>query len=148
MVDYWPPARLEALVAANVTLVFSCSQVADPPGACVEYSWLPTGLRHVIALRPGSLTDSRTDQHANVTRIQVYSLRNGRYGQAQTASGWQFPAGPPPVGKHLVGAVIHVFGSQADGCGLYDDGTASPIDTVQLQPVPPFVCGQAADKSG
>ena len=129
-------------MAANATLVFSCCPSEGQSGSCIEYSWVPTGRRHTIKLSQGGPSGARTDPDAAVTMVQVYSLRHGRYGQAQTANGWMFPAGPPPQGKALAGAVVHVVGSIAYGYGLYDDGAASAVEKHMLQPVPPFECGE------
>jgi hypothetical protein len=127
----------------HVTLIFNCAATHEAINACIEYSWVSTGQRHVIRVPSGGVIGVRTDQHSDVTHVQVYSLRNGNYGQEQTANGWQFPPGPPPAGKYLIGAVVQVAGSEAHGCGLYNDGTASAIDVLSLDPVKPFECGES-----
>lgn len=128
-------------MATQATLVFTGCAPENRPDACIEYSWVPTGQRHVIELK-GQAVGTRTDRHSDVTHVQVYSLRSGRFGQAPSSNGWQFPPGPPPSGTHLVSATVVVAGEYAYGTAVYDDGSASTIDIVQLHHVQPFKCGQ------
>jgi hypothetical protein len=119
------------------TMVFSaCRQEGQ---ACIEYSWVPTGRRHTIRLHANA-ADSETDKVAKTTHVQVYALRN--VGMGLPAGGWQFPAGPPPAGKFLVGAYVHAIRDYAFGYALYEDGTIGNPDRIQLVSVPTgYDCG-------
>jgi len=119
------------------TLVYGACRNDAP--ACIEYSWVPTGQRHVINLTTAKASDQSTDKAEKATHVQVYSLRNGRYG---VASSWQFPVGPAPGGKYLASATVIASGRQAIGYAVYEDGTAAPPSTVSLVPIDNnFNCG-------
>lgn len=113
------------------TMVFSACR---PDGqACIEYSWVPTGQRYSIRLG-GTAVGASTDPAPAATHVQVYRLLNAGMGLPHD---WQFPAGPPPAGKVLVGAYVHAVRDRAFGYAVYEDGTISIPDQVGLVIVPP-----------
>ena len=126
------------------TLVFAACRNEDVD-ACIEYSWVPTGRRHVINLANGKPSDHSTDPAPQATHVQVYKLRLGKYGVPPNT--WQFPAGPPPGNKYLASATVVASGKRAEGYAVYDDGTSAVPDTVQLVPVDTtYSCGRPDEK--
>jgi hypothetical protein len=77
--------------------------VYDGP-ACLEYSWVPEGLRHTLRMMPGEREVSATDVGLDETsNLQVYVLTsNDRVSLADI----QFPDSPPP--RRLVSASVDV----------------------------------------
>jgi hypothetical protein len=109
-------------VAKKITMTFWRDDSSGP--ACLEYSWVPEGLRHTIQLdsgqREGSETDTISDE-LNPSHVQVYRLNNF---EGASTEKWQFPDGPPhalPVGS----AKIDVFQSRevVVGIVIYTDST-------------------------
>jgi hypothetical protein len=91
---------------------------------CLEYSWIPEGLRHNLNLLPriqeGSSTDS-IDDDLNPSHVQVYVASNN---DAVSIEMWQFPSGPPKTSP-VVSALILLF-EEANlivGTVFYGDGT-------------------------
>jgi hypothetical protein len=100
----------------------------DGPG-CLEYSWVPQGLRHHILLKGGQRQGSESDtipHGINPSHVQVYALKlNLSFG----LDNWQFPDGQPPHGTHVVRATVEVDNKQplkATGTVYYSDGSTSP----------------------
>ena len=62
-------------MAKKITMTFWRDDSSRP--ACLEYSWVPEGLRHTIQLdsgqREGSETDTISDE-LNPSHVQVYRL--------------------------------------------------------------------------
>lgn len=117
-------------MASHATMVFSACR---PDGmACVEYSWVPTGQRHVIQLG-NQPADAQTSPAPQVTHVQVYRLRNANFGLPP--AGWQFPRTPAQPGRFLAAATIHVIRDRAYGFAVYDDGSMALPDDIQLVPI-------------
>jgi hypothetical protein len=93
-------------------------------GACLEYSWVPEGKRHVMRLEPLQQQDSESDPLDDVSQIgcvQVYRLVSNRVG----ADSWQFPE-TASYDSQIVAALVQV--SERDmlvvGTVFYADGTS------------------------
>ena len=103
--------------------------------ACLEYSWVPEGKRHVILLRPGQQEGSRTDQIPDTLKpshVQVYRLDNNKEVSAEQ---WQFPPGPPhPAPVASASVEVHQLQMEAVGTVYYTDGTIAtgkhPLDPM------------------
>lgn len=106
----------------------------DGPG-CLEYSWVPQGVRHHILLKGGQRQGSENDtipDDLKPSHVQVYVLKlNPNFG----LDNWQFPAGPPKQGTYVVRATVEVHNKQpleAIGTVYYADGTTAssrrPLD--------------------
>jgi len=97
------------------------------PPACIEYSWVPTGIRHHIQLSPGEVQDSQTADYQSATNVQVYVLTQGD----DSAENWQLPS----VGeKEILHAVIAVSqrARKVTGTVFYSDASSS-VHTVALK---------------
>ncbi len=118
----------------RITMKFRRDQFAGP--GCLEYSWVPEGVRRTILLNPGKQEGSRTDAIAddlNPSHVQVYRLNNNDMVSTEM---WQFPPGPPyeyPVD----GAFVEVIQDKmlAIGTVHFSDG-ATASDTHELDPFP------------
>jgi hypothetical protein len=116
------------------TMVFRRDIHAD--AGCLEYSWVPEGVRHVMLLREdqeeGSQTDSVFDA-TEISHVQVYRLLNDGVG----VQNWQFPPGPPyaaPVAIALV-QVLRVT-MEVIGTVVYVDGTCvRDVYKLEMSPV-------------
>jgi hypothetical protein len=115
-------------MAGKKTMVF-WRDIYDGP-ACVEYSWVPQGIRRVIQLNPKEDEGARADAtNADVSHVQVYRLTSNGRG----ADGWQFPPGPPYTSP-VIYAAIELSEQQMEVVGTvhYADGT-SKRDTYPLK---------------
>jgi hypothetical protein len=84
--------------------------------ACLEYSWVPEGKRHVIRLAAGEQTRTVVDTIGDTTdpsHVQVYCLVNNK--KVSTAN-WQFPPGPP-ASSPVVAASVHVYQKEFKAVG-------------------------------
>jgi hypothetical protein len=114
--------------------------------ACLEYSWVPQGIRHTILLQPGVQEGSSTNpmpDEIEPSHVQVYTLNNNN--NVSTAM-WQFPPGPPH-GSPVVRASVEVFEANAEAIGTvyYADGSSvsdkhkldrKPIKCPEIPPQP------------
>ena len=111
-------------MSKQITMVFWRDNKKGP--ACLEYSWVPEGLRHNLNLPPGIQQDNSTDLIAdelNPSNVQVYVANNN---DAVSIEMWHFPASPPKAGP-IVSALILLF-EQANlivGTAFYGDGTVA-----------------------
>jgi hypothetical protein len=115
-------------MAGKKTMVFWRDNSDGP--ACVEYSWLPQGVRRVILLDSTEDEGNRSDTtDTDISHVQVYRLASNERG----ADGWQFPPGPPYSSPVIYGA-IEVFEQRMEVVGTvhYADGT-SRRDTYALK---------------
>jgi hypothetical protein len=118
---------------AQLTMVFW--RDADKEPACLEYSWVPEGKRHVIRLTPGLQEDSRTDPIPmdEISHVQVYRLTSDAVG----IDSWQFPPGPPHSAP-VIYAAVEVFEKRMEVVGTvhYSDGSsASDRRLLHLHPL-------------
>ena len=91
-------------MAMQITMKFWRDDYSRP--ACLEYSWVPEGLRHTILLAPGQQEGSRTDPISdNPSHVQVYMLDNNNQVSAEMR---QFPSGPPH-NTPVDGATVEVY---------------------------------------
>lgn len=118
----------------RVTMNFSRDEYG--PAACLEYSWVPTGIRHVIQLSPGQASGTDTLPIEGPSNVQIYRATNGGVG----FDSWQIP--PVKLTPPIVGAgvkiVEKVLPRQAIGVVYYQDGSIF-IDTIPLKD-PPLSC--------
>lgn len=119
-------------MAAQITMIFWRDTDIGP--ACLEYSWVPQGVRKLIQLPPLEDEDSRKDPALpNISQVQVYRLVSDRLG----VDTWQFPAGPPPNSR-IIYATIQVFENRKYvlGTAYYADGSSTadfrPLKTDPL----------------
>jgi len=116
----------------------------DGPG-CLEYSWVPQGLRHHILLKDGQREGSEKDtipDDIKPSHVQVYALK---FNLVFGLDNWQFPDGQPPHGAHVVRATIEVKNNQpltAVGTAYYSDGTTAPPSHYPLDADPRRECPQ------
>jgi hypothetical protein len=118
----------------QVTMTFRRDVYTGP--ACLEYSWVPEGVRRKILLNPGQPEGKNTDQVADnlyPSQVQVYRMNQNEQASIQM---WQFPPGPPapaPVDE----AVVEVFQRRMQVVGIvfYTDVT-SASGTQRLDPFP------------
>lgn len=104
--------------------------------ACLEYSWVPQGIRRTIYLEPGQQYDTRTDDvpdDLDATLVQVYRLNNN---DAVSTEMWNFVLPPPPP-PTLSAASVEVFqhNKYAVGTVHYANGTTA-TDNRPLDPYP------------
>jgi hypothetical protein len=101
--------------------------------ACLEYSWVPQGLRHHILLRDGQAEGFENDTIPNdikPSHVQVYVLSvNNRL----SLENWQFPDGPPHDTPVVLATVdVNMGQSEAVGTVYYADGLTAtsrlPLD--------------------
>jgi hypothetical protein len=81
-------------MATHATMTFR-RDVSDHK-ACLEYSWIPEGIRHHIELMPGEHEGHETDSVSagvNVSKVQVYVLNNNERVSFETE---HFPDALPP----------------------------------------------------
>ena len=105
-------------------------------GACLEYSWVPEGVRRVITLDPGQQAGDRTDPVSDdlkPSHVQVYRLVNNKRVSTEM---WQFPPGPPYTDP-VDGATVEVYEGRLEAVGTvrYADGSTAS-DTRPLDPFP------------
>jgi len=91
---------------------------------CLEYSWIPEGLRHNIQLLPGMQEDQSSDtidDELNPSHVQVYVATNNN---AVGIEMWQFPSGSTTAGP-IEAALVEIFErrNQIIGTVFYSDGT-------------------------
>jgi hypothetical protein len=103
--------------------------------ACLEYSWVPQGLRHHILLVTGQQEGRESDSIPDTIRpshVQVYVLTNN---EKWSTEGWQFPAGPPHA-TPVVRATVEVYQQKMTVVGTvyYADGTSASYEQP-LEPV-------------
>ena len=116
----------------KITMKFWREDYSGP--ACLEYSWVPEGLRHTIRLSPGEQEDSRTDPISDTldpSHVQVYRLVNNDEVSAEMR---QFPPGPPYAAP-IDGATVAVYRKEFVGTVHFTDGT-SMSDNQPLDPFP------------
>jgi hypothetical protein len=111
-----------------------------PYPACLEYSWVPEGHRHLIQMGPGQHAATRIDvgSTSNASHVQIYSVASDKFGTS-----WQFPLGPHYSGLRT--AIVHLVNNQGVpeviGTAYYADGTTvtnrHPLQTPAL-PCPQF----------
>ena len=109
-------------MAKQITMVFWRDKCTGT--GCLEYSWIPEGLRHNLKLLPGMLEDKSIDSindDLNPSHVQVYVTSNN---DAASVEMWQFPSGPP-VASPIAAALVEIFErrNQIIGTVYYDDGT-------------------------
>ena len=114
---------------------------------CLEYSWIPEGLRHNLKLEPGIQQGKSTDSidyDLNPSQVQVYVASNN---DAVSIEMWQFPSGPPKSSP-VVSALIVLFekASLIVGTVFYADGTTASA-LAELDPHR-RVCPQEQGGSG
>ena len=81
--------------AADVAAVLTNS--GPNPTACVEYSYIPTGVRLDLQIPPGKYPSTRLDSlPQSHSQVQVYKLQSG----------------PPPIGSSLPTFPLHASGSE------------------------------------
>jgi len=120
-------------MAKQITMNFRRDDHSGP--ACLEYSWVPQGLRHTILLHKGQKEDSRTDpisDDLNPSHVQVYRLDNNN---RVSAAMLQFPPGPPhaaPVDRATL--AVDQQRRQVVATVHYADGTTAS-DTKPLDPL-------------
>jgi len=103
-------------------------------GACLEYSWVPEGLRRVIVLGAGQQQGASVDDVDDVSHVQVYVTRNDE--PVASLENWQFPpGGPGPAPIERARVELHVRDMVAHGTVWYLDGT-TVSDSRELEPVP------------
>lgn len=92
--------------------------------ACLEYSYVPQGLRRHILLEPGQQELVRKDSipaELNPSHVQVYALKNGNTGVFMA----QFPAGPPQPTVLIAARVFVVSaGDQATATAEFAGGSS------------------------
>lgn len=108
----------------------------DPTGrACLEYSYIPQGLRRTLWLNPGIPMDRRPDSlppGLHPTHVHIHTLDNHQ--QTSTAT-WQLPPGPAhpspiaDVSVHLdlVRAVAIATLVYTDGHKVTDERALDPF---------------------
>lgn len=110
-------------------------RVAYEGTACLEYSWVPAGLRRVIVLSPGQQEGVSHDTvEVEPSHVQVYVTTN----EAPLASlvKWQFPPGGPHTAPIVRARVeLHTIEMVARGTVWFKDGT-SVTDSKPLEHVP------------
>jgi hypothetical protein len=102
--------------------------------ACLEYSWVPEGLRHHILLNPGQQQGDKTDPIAsgvNPSGIQIYVLNNNDRVSLEIP---YFPKGAPH-GVILQSAIVEVLEQRMEvvGTAYYADGSVVKQNLV-LEP--------------
>jgi hypothetical protein len=108
-------------MAEQLTMIF-WRDVYNEPGF-LEYSWVPEGNRHTIALSSPQQEGTRIDPGpSDASHVQVYRLTNGRL----AIQNWQFPPGPP-YKSPVIAAIIQVIEQQMEVVGTvhYADGTSA-----------------------
>ena len=115
-------------------LEMTFSRDKDDKEACLEYSWVPEGNRHLILLMPGERRKTETDlvgDDVDASHVQVYVMNiNDRW----SSDNWQFPPGPPRPAK-LASALVNVIEdhSPATASGTVDYVNAPSVtDPHQL----------------
>jgi hypothetical protein len=106
---------------SKITMVFWRDSDTGP--ACLEYSWVPQGIRRLIQLPPKLDENARTDSAPDrPSHVQVYRLVSNHVG----TDTWQFPAGPPRDSR-VVFASTQVFEErkQVVGTVYYADGSSA-----------------------
>lgn len=125
---------------AEITMEFWRDAYDGP--ACLEYSWVPEGLRRNIELSPGmqegSSTDS-VDDTLDASHVQAYVANNNSPSSPPpdvSLEMWQFPEGAPHTAA-IVHARIELYhgGMYAIGRVRYADGYTTESRTA-LQPIP------------
>jgi hypothetical protein len=119
--------------AADVTAVLTKS--GPNPTACVEYSYVPTGVRLDLQIPPGNYPSTpgnypsmRIDQlPPGHSQVQVYTLQSGPPPIGASVS--TFP--PHPYGSDLASVVFAIRGRDAVVTVVYADGS-SASKTMQL----------------
>jgi hypothetical protein len=127
------------------TMVFRRDNHADV--GCLEYSWVPEGVRQLLLLKEGEQDGSQNTAGADeVSHVQVYRLVNDGVGIGN-ASTWQFPPGPP-YAFPVVGAVVQVLqdAMRVIGTVEYEDGTTAHA-SYSLQ-IHPLACPEPPPESG
>jgi hypothetical protein len=111
-------------MSKQITMVFWRDEYTYP--GCLEYSWVPEGLRHNIQLpegiQEGKSTDSISDD-LNPSHVQVYVASNGSGASIEM---WQFPSGPPGASP-VAAALVEMFERRnlVVGTVFYEDGTTA-----------------------
>lgn len=101
------------------------------PG-CLEYSWIPEGVRRNINLDPGiqeGYSNDTVDDELNPSHVQVYVATNN---DSASIEMWQFPAGPPK--KSPIASAVVLFFEEANrivGVAFYEDGSIG-ADSAKL----------------
>ena len=103
--------------------------------ACLEYSWIPQGIRRVIKLPDGKKEDSRVDPiPEDASHVQIYTLSsfyNKKPYGLESKDHVQFPSGPP-YKRPVVRATVEVHETEAIGTVYYDDNTSAK-EKIQLK---------------
>jgi hypothetical protein len=114
----------------NVVMNFTRDATGGP--ACLQYSWVPTGQRHNILLRPGQLADSQPlTLSSNAALVQICRLTNNAVGTHD--ENWNFPM--PAPGPAATGALVSITGGKATLTVHYANGQ-DYTDTRPLKPSP------------
>jgi hypothetical protein len=126
------PSKGDNEVSKQITMVFWRDKYEGP--GCLEYSWVPEGVRHYINLRPGTQQGSSSDtidDELNPSHVQVYVATNS--GEVSIEM-WQFPSGPPKASP-IVSAQVLLFegAGRIVGAAFYEDGTIA-ADVAKLDP--------------
>lgn len=120
-------------MSKQVTMIYRREYAVST--ACLEYSWVPEGKRHVIMLAPGQKEGTRTDTIDDTLKpshVQVYRLDNNKQVSIQM---WQFPPGPP-YSAAVVGALVYLPNGNtiAEATVKYADNTSAtdqhPLDHI------------------
>ena len=105
--------------------------------ACLEYSWVPEGLRRNIVLNPGEpsgYNDDTVDDSLKPSHVQVYVATNAF--PIASLQDWQFPS-MPHNNSYLVGARVELdsMAMKATGVAMYADGHTT-TDVRDLEGIP------------
>ena len=117
----------------QIVMKFLRDEASGP--ACLEYSWVPEGVRNVIRLGPGQkegMRPSSIPDDVKPSQVQVYVLSNNA---RESVANWQFPPGPPYVDP-VDGATVVVSQEQMKVVGTvhYTNNTMAS-DTQPLEPI-------------
>jgi hypothetical protein len=106
--------------------------------ACLEYSWVPEGKRHVIQLGPNQSEDSTTDSITipdDISYVEVYRLMSNGVG----TDSWQFPPGQPHTSPVIYSA-IEVFEERMEVVGTAHYADGSHVSGTRMLNRSPLLC--------
>jgi hypothetical protein len=108
--------------------------------ACLEFSWVMTGMRGKIILAPGVASGKdtfATSQPASLQGVQAYRLAVGGLGDHL----WMFPPTKQPsqIATAAIRVVENTTPAQVYGVILYTDGSMYNA-TIPVKDDPPLPC--------